>query len=155
MLTKPKYGWSTLTICDHYLFSFSYISDMPYDLIDAFIEFFESNKFYVEFNGEENVAALAIFDNRLFFITEQSCPPETIQGIEITNEMLKLPASASLNELMYYLAQLLAKDVVLYADDWAWWRAADTEEMVKEKEHLLDRLSDLKKYIERKKHGKD
>lgn len=145
MLRSPKNGWIEV-IVNHdnlILCKASYLTDVATDLIKAFLKYFNTGEFHVEFECETYQAALTLFNDDLYFIFNEGFEAGFIGGLELTNNICGLPDSIKLNEKMCFLAKELIDDIKENLTDWIWWDAVTVTEAVKNEHELLDKLAEL------------
>ena len=72
MFSKPKYGWTHVSIGD-FDGSASYITDVPIDVLDAFIDFYKLHKnICVDFDEEGSTFVLVVVsDIDIYIISER------------------------------------------------------------------------------------
>lgn len=72
MFSKPKYGWTHVSIGD-FDGSASYITDVPIDVLDAFIDFYKLHKnICVDFDEEGSTFVLVVVsDIDIYVISER------------------------------------------------------------------------------------
>lgn len=88
MISNPKYGW-----CNFKLRTFegtpSYLTDVPVDLLDAFIDYHEKGMGMVWFDEEGSEFTLVINPYSLFIIEERSEHPVLYDFSEIRIDNLE------------------------------------------------------------------
>ena len=75
MISNPKYGWCKFDVGDFHGGP-SYLTDVPMDLLDAFVEFFCDKKFAscINFDEEGNEFYLVLTANGAYIIEEKDTP---------------------------------------------------------------------------------
>lgn len=91
MLSKPKHGWTTVTVDGRTLGSASYCTDVPNDTLTAFIKYFKKGRpINIVYDGEGTEFGLVTFDDQLYaiYIDDNGLP--TINEIDATVKDLAL-----------------------------------------------------------------
>ena len=149
MLTKPSYGWTSVYIkgSDLYFGTASNATDIPYDMLRAFWNYFSLKSFQVEFVCENHECGFIIFDNELYFVSNEN-KVDGLEGITITNKQCGLPEEATLLDKMIHLAKELISDIRKYINEWAEWSAYyDGSSVEYTKEVLIDLILDIETCI--------
>lgn len=129
MLNNPKHGW-----CDFKLNDFtgtpSYLTDVPIDILNAFISFHENGYGMACFDEEGKEFSLVL----------------TLYGVYIIEEREKTPL---LHNFSWASVKDLEKEVIndieQNIDEWGLFVTSDSEEDIKEhKEEILRKISILK-----------
>lgn len=129
MISNPKHGW-----CDFKLNSFSgnpsFLTDVPVDLLDAFISYFEKGVGIAWFDEEGTDFTLAITPYSLYIIEEKD-KPLFHDFSEIT---------------IYNLTTELINDIENNLDDWSkeFIVSDNKEEISRHKYEIVKRLDELK-----------
>mgnify|MGYP007063240315 CR=1 FL=1 len=152
MLTKPHAGWCKIKIGVMELGTVSYMTDVPMDLLNAFIQYLSENNclnFGVQFDAEGYSFGLIEFNDTLYFIhnnTSESVP--VLQ--EIAPSLSALCPDSSRN-MIKRLARELYYDIEDYFEDWIYWeadeKAMESEDTEKRRLILRDGLKTLKEKL--------
>ena len=126
-----------------YLCDALYCKDIANDFIDAFLEYFNTGKFHIEFECETYQSALVFFNNNLYFISNEGLRGGLAGAVEITNELCGLPDDTPLDEKMCFLAKELINDIRNTFMDWVWWNAITVTDAVENEHRLEDKLAEL------------
>ena len=158
MFSKPEHGWTKVSFGEVELGYASYLTDVPIDTMDSFINYLAQNYFNQGFNltfdAEGYTFSVIEFDGSLFLMDSKT--DDVIPNIkELKNEYLKLPNYESLTNIIIYLAREIIDDITNYLQDWIDWIDFDDmtdEERIIRKENLLSRIEIIKRLI--RKHEK-
>ena len=117
MLSKPKHGWTEVTIFNRQLGNASYITDVPVDMLEEFIEWFigeedHRSRIHISFDAEGYEFGLFIWNGDLYSIVQ------TDQAI-CTN--LCQSKGQTTMEIMCALGRELIADIRNNMDDWVDW----------------------------------
>ena len=134
MISNPKYGW-----CDFKLGTFkgapSYLTDVPVDLLDAFIDYYTKGQGMAWFDEEGNEFTLVINPYSLFIIEEKA---ESV-----------LYDFSEMN--VEKLAKELINDIEKDLTGWSEFLTDDDQEEIKlHRDAIRQRIAKLKKKLERK-----
>ena len=151
MLGKPFAGWTEISVGTKIIGSASYLTDVPLDLLDAFIKYFSQSYatlgFNVEFDAEGYSFGLIEFAEDLYAVdtdTDSDIPNVT----RIPPEILGLKWANS-RKMLLCLAKELIKDIEQYFDLWVFWDLIETEDtsVIKKREALLESKLRIIKYL--------
>lgn len=141
MLSKPNAGWTDITIGDIMIGTASYIEDIPVNVLNAFIEYFNEDNclnFSIEFDAEGYFFGLVEFNGELFVINNQT-------GEKIPN-MTKVSTDA-LRKILGKLAVEVIQNIQENMMSWVLWDFDDLEykndKKVEERKNLLNKKCDL------------
>jgi CO dehydrogenase/acetyl-CoA synthase epsilon subunit len=126
MLTKPKHGWVTLQIGD-LEFTASYLTDVPQDFIDAFVDILKNNKtVFFHLDGESKGDLLIILGRIYFYAIE--CNKNKLYDLNDIN--------------IYKLMKEFIKDMEINQDEWKNWTFEENKDynLTDLKELLKDRI---------------
>lgn len=134
MFTKPKNGWTSLKL-GNFEDRASYMTDVPNDCLDAFIqalEYYDPCTIYFDAEGWDYF--LIIHHSQSYIVHCKNETPEVFV-IDLTNEQL---------------AQKLIDNIELYLDEWAGWLCYDDNiDLEANKTDLLNKISILKNLIKK------
>lgn len=136
MLSKPKDGWTDVTVGDFKGVG-SYTTDVPIDVLNAFINALKYS-----------IPASVYFDEEGSEFTLVSYYEDTYIIIERKDREL-----VHLNIDFFDLAKEVVKDIEDYLDDWVNWMCfydMSETEIAKRRESILTKINKLKKLIENK-----
>lgn len=144
MLSRPKYGWTTVTVAEKVIGAASYLDDIPMMLLSAMCQYFSKNNymnFDVQFDAEGYYFGLMEFDDELFFLSTETNDAKPI--IELISEYSK--------NTLKELAKELVNEIREYIEDWVYWDT-DYEEMTEEEKYkrkmeLLNHANTLEQLI--------
>lgn len=132
MISNPKHGW-----CNFKLRTFegtpSYITDVPIDLLTAFIDYHTKGCGITWFDEEGTEFSLVITPYSLFIIEERDKEPVLHDFSEMKIENLE---------------KELIKDIESDLDSWTYFTTSnDSEEIKIHRDEILQKIAILKKYI--------
>lgn len=131
MFTKPKYGWTDLTLDQKNFFPASYLTDVPMDCLDGFIQAIQTGSADVEFDAEGWEFILKIRKDQVSVIT-----------IKDTEE--KYLGNKSMREY----GEELYKDISESLQKWLEWECCfeflSKEEVQKREDELKNKLKTLR-----------
>lgn len=136
MLTKPKYGWTDLTLNNENYYRASYLTDVPFDLLEAFNDSLQDDKeVNVEFDAEG-------------WEYELRCNEK---GSKIAVDDYSDIEDSSSKKTIYDLAKELIQDIERYFEDWIEWDCGfeylTETEKAERRESLQEELQKLRELI--------
>lgn len=142
MFSKPKYGWTEITLGD-FKGRGSYTTDIPMDLLNAFINALKySIPASVFFDEEGSEFTLVSHYDGTYIIVEREEKPKLI----------------SVDIRFFKLIKEIINDLESNIDEWTNWMCYydSTEEELSERENLLkSKIEELKNLINQNKKGKE
>ncbi len=135
MISNPKYGWCNFKLGD-FEGNPSYLTDVPVDLLNAFIDYHTKGCAVAWFDEEGTEFSLVLTPYSLFIIEEKDKPIlHDFSEIEMTN---------------------LEKDLIedIESDLYGWqnfYTDDDPEELNQHRTEILQKIAILKKYMKVKK----
>ena len=134
MITNPHYGW-----CDFKLGNFeghpSYLTDVPVDLLDAFIDYHEKGSGVAWFDEEGTEFTLIITPYSMFVIEEKEAPVlhdfSEIKFIEVEKELI----NDIENNINGWSQEFVTSD--------------DEEEIKLHRDEIRQKLAILKQYVKK------
>ena len=133
MISNPKYGW-----CNFKLRTFegtpSYLTDVPVDLLDAFIGYYTEGQGIAWFNEEGNEFTLVFTPYSLFIIEEKE------------NPMLHDFSEMNVEKLAKELVNDIEKDMTGWSVEFV--ISDDQEEIKLHRDAIRQRIAKLKKLLE-------
>lgn len=136
MISNPKYGW-----CDFKLRNFrgrpSYLTDVPVDLLDAFIGYYTNGMGMTWFNEEGTEFTLVINPYSLYVIEEK--------GKSILYDFSEM--------IIEKLARELIDDIEKDLDGWSveFVITNNQEEITQHRNEIIERIAKLKELLENNK----
>lgn len=133
MLSKPEYGWTTVSLGER-ADRASYLTDVPMDILDGFINNKE-NDFYLSFDAEGWEFEIVVRNNNANMIKYKDTDDITVfAAVPITKE-----------ELALEVANDIEKDI----EAWTIWfvpecKNSNDEILVKRKARLLKKIQTIK-----------
>lgn len=128
MISNPKYGW-----CDFDLKSFhgspSYLTDVPVDLLNAFIQYHTTGTGMAWFNEEGTEFTLVITPYSLFVIKEKDKP------------VLHDFSEIKINNLEKELIEDIEKDLIGWSE---FVTSDDREEVIMHRDEIRNKIAMLK-----------
>jgi len=155
MLREPKAGWTNIYFGNEYLGCASYITDVPIDLLNAFISYFSQKEkylgFHVEFDAEGYIFGIIQFNNILYEI--DTATDSYIPNLkELDPKLLGLESYSNADEVLLCLAKEVIFDINNYLELWVSWEADEfmsKEEKEKRKNELEEKSFILEKLIKK------
>lgn len=135
MISNAKYGWCTFQI-DEFIGSPSYLTDVPVELLDAFIDYYERGYGCAEFDeeGSDFTFLITAYNLNIFVISRR--------------EELKL-YDFSMTKDIDKLAEELIEDIEFHMYDWINFSVTDDSEELKIRRDILrEKIVKLKKLKE-------
>lgn len=133
MISNPKYGWCEFKLGD-FIGNPSYITDVPIDLLDAFIDYHTKGCGVVWFNEEGTEFTLVINPYSLFLIEEKD------------NPVLHDFSEMKIDDLEKELILDIERDL----DGWANFGMNDNEKTILQyKNRIIQKLDELKLVIDK------
>ena len=133
MITNPKNGWCSFSLGD-FLGSASYLTDVPCDLLDAFLNFHEHGAGVAVFDEEGSFFTMVLtkYNNGIFLIEERDTA--------LLHDFSDLD--------IYTLEDEVIADIENDIDAWAsnFTIGDDAEEIEKQRMEIWARLKKLKSY---------
>lgn len=130
MLSKPKYGWTDVTIADFKGVG-SYLTDVPLDVLNAFISALEySIPASIYFNEEGSEFILVSYYDDTYIIIERDDRKLMYLDVDFLD-----------------LAKEIVRDIEEHIDDWVNWKCfkeLNESESSKRKELILHKINKLK-----------
>lgn len=132
MISNPKHGWCDFILGDFYG-SPSYLTDVPNDLLDAFISYHVNGYGMAWFDEEGTEFTLVITPYSIFIIEEKDKP--------ILHDFSEVNVETLGKELIEDIESDLAEWSMFYCD-------YDEEEAIKaNREHIKNLICQLKEYV--------
>jgi len=131
MISNPMYGWCTFQLGE-FKGHASYLTDVPIDLINAFIEYRKTGKAVVNFDEEGSFFTLILsqYNNNIFIIEDRD-------EIPILHDF----SDFSIQDLENELIQDIESDI----EGWARFIfGRDDEDFKESRQLLIDKLNELK-----------
>lgn len=136
VINNPKYGW-----CDFKLGDFngraSYLTDVPVDLLEAFIDYFERGQGVVVFDEEGSYFTLILtrYNWGIYLIEDRD---ETV---------LHDFSDMDINTLAKELIDDIENDLVGWSNEFAICGDDDPEELAQHRNEIRQRIAKLKIYV--------
>lgn len=136
MLSAPKYGWTKITL-DNWCGDASYLTDVPNDILDSFINLLKNRKVSSVFCDAEGWEYIIVLDFNMVYIIEEK-------------DETKL---YSFNKRITDLAEEVYNDISEHLNAWSEWdyNIEDEDSKIEEKLSLSKKLKELRKLIDREK----
>lgn len=132
MISNPKYGW-----CDFKLGNFegtpSYLTDVPFDLLNAFLDYHYKGAGMAWFDEEGTEFTLVITPYSMFIIAERD-------GNPVLHDFSELNVSDLENELMEDIESDMIGWSEFIIDD-------DREEIMIHRDSIWQRIAKLRKFV--------
>lgn len=132
MISKPKFGWCNFEI-DDFCVRPSYLTDVPTDLLDCFLSYYERCAGACFFDLEGDSFTLVLSDSQIFVV--------------LGDGSIRYFTNFTIKEL----AKSLIVDISANLEDWVLWNIADDEnnrtEYLARKQKLLEKTVRLEYYI--------
>ena len=135
MISNAKYGWCTLQI-DEFIGSPSYLTDVPVELLDAFIDYYERGYGCAEFDeeGSDFTFLITAYNLNIFIISRRE--ESRLYDFSMTKNIDKL-------------AEELIEDIESHMYDWINFAVTDDSEELKIRRDILrEKIVKLKKLKE-------
>ena len=135
MISDPKHGWSTFKLGD-FEGTPSYLTDVPLDLLDAFLDYHYKGMGMAWFDEEGTEFTLVINPYSLFIIAERDENPTLYDFSEL-----------NVSDLEKELIEDIEKDL----NGWSEFLTTDDkEEMTQHRNDIRQRIAKLRKHIKEK-----
>lgn len=136
MLSVPKNGWTKIML-DGWCGNASYLTDVPNDVLDSFINLLKNRKissFYCDAEGWEYIIVL---DFNIVYLIEEK-------------DETKL---YSFNKKIVDLAEEVYSDISQHLNDWVVWNydIEDEDSEIEERLNLSKKLKELRRLIDKEK----
>ena len=132
MISEPKHGWSTFKLGD-FEGTPSYLTDVPLDLLDAFLDYHYKGMGMAWFDEEGTEFTLVINPYSLFVIAERDENPTLYDFSEL-----------NVSDLEKELIEDIEKDL----NGWSEFLTTDDkEEMMQHRNDIRQRIAKLKEHI--------
>lgn len=132
MISNPKHGWCNFNLDDCYKGTPSYLTDVPVDLLTAFIDFHEKGCGAAWFNEEGEEFTIVLTPYSLFIIEEKDKP--------ILHDFLEINIEELEKELI--------RDIEFALDDWQYFITDNNPVIIENHRKLiLEKIEILKKYV--------
>lgn len=132
MLINPKYGWCEFNIED-FTGTPSYLTDVPIDTLQAFIDLFKKGSGCVYFDEEGTSFTLVLTPYSVFIISEQEEEPKIIV----------------VDKNVFELAEELVHDIEQNIQGWTYFITIDENDDANHKEEILQLISELNSLYKR------
>lgn len=133
MLSNPKNGWCHFTLGDFHG-SPSYITDVPIDILQAFVDYFTKGSGIAWFDEEGSEFSLVLTPYSCFIIEEKEEP------------VLHDFSEMNVNDLVSEAVNDIESDI----DAWAYFSGFDETDKKANKKKILDMINYLKMRITKK-----
>lgn len=154
MLGTSKYGWVNIYIGEKPIGCTSYLTDVPFDLLDSMIQYLSDDNqlnYSVEFDAEGYHFGLIEISEDLYIYDTAVMEEDKINLTRIDPEDLGLESYASAKDIVYLLAREVISDIKTNFKDWLYWMdGPDTMTLTYKKarkKDLNERLKKLEKLI--------
>lgn len=131
MISNPKHGW-----CDFKLGDFvgtpSYLTDIPLDLLDAFLDYHYKGRGTAWFDEEGTEFTLVINPYSLFIIAERG------------NSILYDLSELNVNDLENELIKDIENDIIGWSE---FLVSDDREEIMQHRNDILQRVAKLREFV--------
>lgn len=135
MISEPKHGWSTFKLGD-FEGTPSYLTDVPLDLLDAFLDYHYKGMGMAWFDEEGTEFTLVINPYSLFIIAERD-----------ENHTLHDFSELNVGDLEKELIEDIEKDL----NGWSEFLTTDErEEMMQHRNDIRQRIAKLREHIKEK-----
>lgn len=136
MLSAPKCGWTKITL-DNWCSDASYLTDVPNDILDSFINLLKNHKVSSVFCDAEGWEYIIVLDFNMVYIIEEK-------------DETKL---YSFNKRITDLAEEVYNDISEHLNAWSEWNynIEDEDSKIEEKLSMSKKLKELRKLIDREK----
>lgn len=132
MISEPKHGWSTFKLGD-FEGTPSYLTDVPLDLLDAFLDYHYKGMGMAWFDEEGTEFTLVINPYSLFIIAERDENPVLYDFSELNVSDLE---------------KELIKDIEKDLNGWSEFLTTDDrEEMMQHRNDIRQRIAKLREHI--------
>lgn len=132
MISDPRHGW-----CDFKLRNFegtpSYLTDVPLDLLDAFLDYHYKGMGMAWFDEEGTEFTLVINPNSLFIIVERDENPVLYDFSELNVNDLEKELIADIESDMIGWSEFIPDD--------------DREEVIIHRDSIWQRIAKLRKFV--------
>lgn len=158
MLGTSKYGWVNIYIGEKPIGCASYLTDVPFDLLDSMIQYLSNDNqlnYSVEFDAEGYHFGLIEISEELYIYDTAVVEEDKINLTRIHPEDLGLESYIFARDIVYHLANEVVFDIKSNFRDWLYWmddqKTMDLQEKKERKKDLNERLKRLEKLIKNNK----
>lgn len=154
MLSKPCHGWTIVQIGLNSIGTASYIEDVPMDLLDTFIAYFNQKTKYLPFSfvfdAEGSHFGIIEFNDGIYYTTTEVDAEEYIMK-PINPDCIGLTWFERSDKVLKKLASDIINDIKTYITEWVYWM--DDEDTLGKteakcrKKMLLNKCDELEKLI--------
>ena len=152
MLGSSKYGWVNIYIGEKPIGCASYLTDVPFDLLDSMIQYLSNDNqlnYSVEFDAEGYHFGLIEISEELYIYDTAVVEEDCINLTRIHPEDLDLETYASAKDIVYLLAREVISDIKSNFEDWIYWMDGPDTMTLEEKEERENILNKKLKQLEK------
>lgn len=152
MLGTSKYGWVNIYIGEKPIGCASYLTDVPFDLLDSMIQYLSNDNqlnYSVEFDSEGYHFGLIEISEELYIYDTAVVEEDCINLTRINPETLGLESYVGAKDIVYLLAREVISDIKSNFEDWLYWMDGPDTMTLEEKEERENILNKKLKQLEK------